>query len=39
MCAYMGYSRGDADTIAVRVGSEPQEFLPEDRAWGFALLA
>jgi hypothetical protein len=28
----------EADAIAVRVGSGPQEILPEDRAWGFAFL-
>ncbi len=33
-----GYSGGDADAIAVSIGSEPQEILPDDRAWGFAFL-
>ena len=34
-----GYSGGDADAIAVSIGSEPQEILPDDRAWGFAFLS
>jgi hypothetical protein len=29
----------EADATAVGVGSEPQEILPDDRAWGFAYLS
>lgn len=35
-CPPAGIIRG-AGPIAVWTGSEPQEILPDDRAWGFAL--
>ena len=30
---------GEAVPIVVGAGSEPQDFLPDDRAWGFAFPA
>ena len=33
-CSFVLYSGVNVDAIAVRIGSEPQEILPDDRAWG-----